>query len=218
MSTEVIKTEDKKEVSSTPMQMITHALNSGHSIEQMTALMDLEERWNARESSKAYIQAMSKFQSECPVIKKLKDGYNYKYAPLEDIIAQIKTLLSQCGLSYRFSQEENDGVIKVTCIVTHKDGHSESMQMSGKAESTKNQNSIQASASVVTYLRRYTLTGVLGLVVADEDSDGRVDQSRGCTKTDKQWLRAIRAGTQTIEAIEDPEYREHIESLLGDLL
>ena len=64
--------------------------------------------------------------------------------------------------------------ITVTCILSHIEGHSESTTLSSIADGSGNKNSIQGIGSTVTYLERYTLTGVLGLTSADSDMDGRI--------------------------------------------
>lgn len=197
-----------------PIAMIQSAVDAGRGIDEISKLMDLEDRFFSRQAKQAYIQAMATFQLKCPVIKTMKNGHNYKYAPLGDIVAQIKTTLSDCGLSFRFEQTQENNLITVTCIITHKDGHSESLSMSGTADTSGSKNAIQAIGSAVTYLRRYTLTGALGIVTADEDSDGRVDAAKGITDTDKAWCRGIRAGTNNLEDIEDLQYRAHIAGLL----
>jgi hypothetical protein len=131
-------------------------------------------KWEARQAQKAFTEAVTDFQSKCPVIKKQKAGHNYKYAPLSDIIAQIKDTLASCDLSYRFEQKHNAKEIEVICVVTHKDGHSESTGMVGHPDTSGSKNTIQAAGSTVTYLQRYTLIGALGITTADEDMDGRI--------------------------------------------
>ena len=100
------------------------------------------------------------------------------YAPLSDIAEQIRGTLKECGLTYRFEQDHQER-IKVTCVVTHVDGHSERTEMSGGADGSGSKNGIQAIGSTVTYLQRYTLIGALGITTADTDMDGRLSRSGG---------------------------------------
>jgi hypothetical protein len=46
--------------------------------------------------------------------------------------------------------------------------------MVGQSDNTGLKNALQASSSAVSYMRRYTLTGVAGISTADEDIDGRL--------------------------------------------
>ncbi len=158
-----------------PMQLMQVAVESNADLDKLEKLMALQERWDAANAKKAFYAALAEFQRRCPDIKKLKKGHNYHYAPLGDIIAQIRDLLADCGLSYRFEQDHTAG-ITVTCIVNHKDGHSERTTMTGGADTSGSKNSIQAVGSTVTYLQRYTLTGGLGITTADADIDARLPQ------------------------------------------
>lgn len=156
-----------------PLQLVQSAVESNADIDKLERLMDLNDRWEKQNSRKRFLEAMSEFQRTCPDILKLKDAHNSKYAPLGDIVAQIREPLAKCGLSYRFEQDHNQG-IKVTCIVSHIEGHSEITEMSANADTSGSKNGIQAIASTVTYLSRYTLTAALGIVTADADMDGRL--------------------------------------------
>lgn len=169
-----------------PMQLVSMAVQSNADIDKLERLMDLQERWEKQNSRKRFLEAMSEFQRICPDILKLKSAHNSTYAPLGDIVAQIREPLSKCGLSYRFEQDHTSG-IRVKCIVSHIDGHSESTEMSAPADGSGNKNQIQAIASTVTYLSRYTLTAALGIVTADADIDGRLPSDNSDLITDEQY-------------------------------
>lgn len=160
-------------VQSSPMRLVEMAIQSGADIEKLEKLMDLQDRWEAKQTKKSFLEAMSSFQRVCPDILKKKKAHNSNYAPLGDIVAHIREPLSDCGLSYRFEQKHDNGV-SVRCIVSHVDGHSESTTMTAQADTSGSKNSIQAIASTVTYLSRYTLCAALGIVTADADMDGRL--------------------------------------------
>ena len=169
------QTEQAAQVPASPMQMIQQVVMSPDAdIEKLERMMALEERWNAREAEKAFIHAMGQFQMQCPVIKAMKQGHNYTYAPIGDIIAQTKRLMSELGLMYRFEQKQSDGVISVTCIATHASGHAERTTVEAPADDGGKKSTIQAIGSAVTYLRRYALCGAFGIVTADPDHDGRM--------------------------------------------
>lgn len=158
-----------------PMQLMQMAVESNADLDKLEKLMSLQERWEAGEAKKAFYDAMASFQRNCPDIKKLKKGHNYMYAPLGDIMAQIREPLYDCGLSIRFEQDHSAG-ITVTCVVTHKGGHSERTTMTGGADTSGSKNGIQAIGSTVTYLQRYTVIGALGITTADADIDARLPQ------------------------------------------
>ncbi len=160
-----------------PNALIEMAISQGADVDKLERLMQMKERWDIGQAKKAYFEAISEFQSICPVITKNKQGHNYFYAPLSDIIAQIREPLKTCGLSYRFSQDHKDG-IEVTCHVTHIHGHSETSSMSAPLDTSGSKNAVQSVGSTVTYLQRYTLLNVLGIATADSDMDGRLPNDK----------------------------------------
>lgn len=158
--------------------LIEMAITSGADIDKLEKLMALQERYDAKNSKSAYLLAVSLFQANCPKIKKLKKGHNSKYAPLEDIIEQVKDALFKSGLSYSFSQTQDAQQITVSCQLSHVDGHTETVSLTSDHDKSGGKQPIQALASAVSYLRRYTFTGVTGIVPSDEDSDGRIESGK----------------------------------------
>lgn len=165
-------------------ELISRAVQGGMEINQLEKLMELKDKHDQKEARKSFYHALSKFQSEIPVIKKRgKASFDtragkteYDFAKLEHIVSDIKPYLLMNGLSFRFEQLlDPTGAIKITCVVTHVDGHSEMTSMSAMPDTSGTKNAIQSSASSVTYLQRYTLTGALGIVTEGEDSDGGKD-------------------------------------------
>lgn len=200
MGNEVIESGQDKPVQSkqvalvNPMQLMQIALESNADLDKLSKLMDLQERWESGQAKKSFYEAMANFQKNCPDIKKLKDGHNCKYAPLGDIVSQIRDLLADCGLSFRFEQDSANGIITITCVVTHKDGHSERTSMTAGADLSGNKNAIQGIGSTWTYLQRYTLIGALGITTADSDIDGRLPQDTSMvTNADQKILKIIRS-------------------------
>jgi hypothetical protein len=169
--------------------LIALAVEKDLDIVKIEKLMDLEERWEKKQARKAFLDALSAFQAGLPEIGKRglasyphKQGEGrteFSFAKLEDIAAAIKPGLAIHGLSYRFEQTQETSEsfdrqgITVTCIVSHRAGHSESTTMSGTPDTSGKKNPIQSVASTVSYLRRYTLTGALGITVGGEDDDAQ---------------------------------------------
>lgn len=155
------------------MQMV---IEKGGDIANLEKLIDLQERVSKAQARKSFYAALSAFQSELPVIEKNgKVQYNntsFEFAKLEDIAAAIKPLLAKHGLSYRYEQKADQNYLNVICIVTHADGHEERTEMIAPADNSGQKNKIQQIASTISYLRRYTVTGALGIVVGGEDNDG----------------------------------------------
>lgn len=161
-----------------PAQLLTFAVDKDLDIAKLEKLMDLRDRWQATEARKSFYESLMKFQKECPALPKTKlvkfNNTAYCYTPLSKITTSIKAKLSECGLSYRWQNDDDGQTIKVTCIVTHKDGHSEQTTMSAGADKSGAKNEIQARGSAITYLQRYTLIGALGISTADQDTDANI--------------------------------------------
>jgi len=163
---------------SQPADLLQIAVQQNMSAEQLSKLMDLQERWEANQARKSFNAAFSKFQSVAPALIKTSrasfKNTSYAYIQLGDITEQIKPHLQACGLSYRFDIQDSGEKIQVTCIVSHIDGHNESTTMTASPDLTGSKNEIQSRGSTVTYLQRYSLVGALGLTTADADMDGRI--------------------------------------------
>jgi hypothetical protein len=166
-----------------PADLIRIAVEQNMDVEKLSKLMDLQERWEATEARKQYFDAFANFQALTPIIRKTSAGHNCKYAALGDIAQQIRPVLEQCQLSYRFDIQDLGEIISVTCIVSHRAGHQEKTTITASADTSGAKNAIQARGSAVTYLQRYSLIGALGLTTADEDIDGRLSSQ---TITDGQ--------------------------------
>jgi len=178
----------------TPSQLLQMAVANGAEPDRLEKLMDLHIKWEANLARKAYVAAMTKFREKCPTINKSKDvGFDtkgggrtsYKYAPLAATIDAIKSLMSECGLSHSWRLAQTDGIISVTCQVTHIDGHREETTMSGPSDGSGGKNAIQQIASTVSYLERYTLFAMLGLASQDMDDDGGSGDGNGKTSQQK---------------------------------
>jgi hypothetical protein len=162
--------------------MLQTAVTGGADITVIEKVIKLHEEFDKKESRKEFFRALSKFQSEVPIIRKKHEvnfehkmgggSTQYKYAKLEDIAEAIAPHLVTNGLSYRFEQSVENGSIQVTCIITHAGGHEERSTMYGFPDASGKKNPAQQIASTNTYLRRYTITGSLGLIIAEEDDDG----------------------------------------------
>jgi hypothetical protein len=169
-----MNTESKslQTTNSSPAMLLQMAVEQGADLDKLEKLMDLQERWEASESRKAYSEAMTLFQSKLERIAKKREGHNSKYADIDDIAQAIRPILDESGLSYRFEQSQGENSITVSCIVTHRLGHHEQTSITAPADTSGGKNAIQAMASSITYLRRYSLTGALGITTGADDNDG----------------------------------------------
>lgn len=193
-----MKDIDIKTIDVTPAAMIQAALEKGTSIDQLGSLLALQERWEANNARRAFNAAVAAFKSNPPEIFKSKavsfgtskGTTSYKHALLEDIVDAATPELSKHGLSVRWEIDQGDQ-IAVKCILSHIDGHSESVSLRGPADDSGGKNRIQQIGSTVSYLQRYTLMSILGLAAKGVDDDGMAaihHKSESNKITDEQVL------------------------------
>jgi hypothetical protein len=178
----------------TPMAMIQIAVQQGADLDKLEKLMELQERWERNEARKAFVAAMAEFKKEPLKIKKNvhvkygKVGYavEYDHASLDNVCSVICAALSYHGLSSRWNTEQADTKIKVTCVLQHRQGHTESVTLEGFPDTSGSKNAIQSIGSTITYLQRYTLLAITGMATADQDDDGKASgqQEEELTKLD----------------------------------
>lgn len=181
MSNDIIQKENnqvatQEQPQTSPMRLVEMAISNNADVDKLERLMDMQERWEAKEAEKAFNRAMSEFQAECPRITKSKQGHGYKYATLGDIQAQIKQTARDCGISWRWeTKEQTADQLTVKCIITHLDGHHQETESTTFIEQpNKMQSRTQMVGVATTYAQRYSLIGALGITTADEDIDGRL--------------------------------------------
>jgi hypothetical protein len=163
--------QDELPAAVTPMSLLQSAVAGGN-LDLAEKLMSLQERWEANQARKAFDEAVSAAKAAIPPITRNATGHNSKkYADFSAIAKVVDPIIGQHGLSYRFRTSQTDR-ISVTCILSHKAGHSEETTLVGPADSSGNKNAIQAIGSTLTYLQRYSLVQMLGLAASNDD-DGK---------------------------------------------
>ncbi len=180
-----------------PANLVAIAVQQNADLAKIEKLMGLQERWEKNEARKAYVVAMNAFKKNPPALYKTKHvqyetskGWvDYHHGDIGVIANVISEALAIHDLSYRWDQEQLDGgLIRVTCVVTHALGHSESNFLQSGADQSGGKNNIQAIGSAVKYLRRYTLEGAVGLATQDVDDDGRGASANPNTKPEPEQV------------------------------
>lgn len=161
----------------TPGEMIQQAIQQGSGVEVMERLLALQERYDAFNARKAFDDAMADLRSNLPKITKSREvdfttskgRTNYRFEDLAEITEALAEPMSAVGLSFRWYTDNVQGGVKVTCRITHRDGHFEETSLLGPIDGSGNKNPIQAIGSAVTYLQRYTLKAAVGIAAAHDD-------------------------------------------------
>lgn len=170
----------------TPAAMIQQAIEKGSGVEVMERLLALQERHDAFHARKAFDDAMADLRKNLPKIVKSREvdftspkgRTHYKFEDLAEITESLAGPMSEVGLSFRWYTENVQAGVKVTCRITHRDGHFEETSLVGPLDASGNKNPIQAIGSAVSYLQRYTLKAAVGVAASHDDDAQSVSQRR----------------------------------------
>lgn len=191
----------------TPFQLLAHAMNTGADLERLEKLMELQQRYEADQARKAFNADMAEFKKvPVTIVKDKAVGYEnkdgnftgYKHATLGNVTATIVDALAKHGFTHRWDVLQDGPQIIVTCILTHKQGHSESTRMHAVKDDSGKKNALQQVASTVTYLQRYTLLAATGCATQDQDDDGKAAGLD--TELADEWLGYV-AGAKSAEEL-----------------
>lgn len=135
---------------------------------------------------KSILQALSKFQDICHAIVRASNNpfFKSRYASLEDIQKHIKPHLQKAGLVVTQANVVIDGAPYVESRVWDV---SSGEYISSQFPVIVGKVSAQDYGSAVSYAKRYSLSGLLNLIVADEDDDANTAsqfQGRTLIKTE----------------------------------
>lgn len=184
-------TESTELVVATPVELLRIAVSQNADLDKLTKLMDLQERWEKNEARKAFVQAMADFKANPIVISKDQTNgqYQSKYVSIGNLVNTVTPILSKHGLSVRWDIDQSSG-IKVSCIITHDMGHSESVAMIVPPDKSGAKNPIQEIKSAITYARACTFEAICGLASSDTanlDDDGN-GSSNGELSEQIEWI------------------------------
>lgn len=174
VETTLVSRQQPDQQALTPIEMISSVVQRGADPDALEKVTAWAERMQANEARRAYAQAITNFKAICPTIARNAKGHTNSYATLVSIDEQVRPALTQCQLSPSWRVVKNDkDWIEVECRITHVMGHYESTTFGGPPDTGPGRNALQARASTVSYLERYTLKALLGLVDKDmTDNDG----------------------------------------------
>lgn len=160
---------------------------------KMRELFDMRRELQKESGAREFNAAVSAAKGEIgPIFKNravdftsAKGRTNYRYEDMAEVARTVDPVLAKFGLGYRYRTVQDGTMIRVTCILFHRDGHQEETTLEGRQDESGNKNQIQGVGSTVTFLERYTLKAALGLA-SSADDDGRASSSGPSTISDAQ--------------------------------
>jgi hypothetical protein len=125
---------------------------------------------NKSESITNLAKALTAFQKEIknPANTAVNPHFKSKYAPLNEILNEVRPVLAKHGLSVLQSPSGDGDKIVITTMLMHETGEwIEACPLVLKADKA----TAQGAGSAITYGRRYSLASVLG-ISSEDDDDG----------------------------------------------
>lgn len=136
--------------------------------------MEFQPMPNGKPISKPSLwKSLAQFQQECPNIHKTTQGFGYKFADLPTILGIINPLLRKYNLA--LTQPLSSNSVKTILFHTETGETIESEIDIPRGIQLKGQNDFQVLGSAITYLRRYSISSLLNIVV-DNDTDVQGEQ------------------------------------------
>lgn len=194
--TEIIPAEPQVVAIADPMvSMIERVvMDPNASLDKLERMLAMKERLDATNARRAFDAAISEAKAEIPPIIKNrtvdftgKTGIrtHYKHEDMAEIARTVDPILGRHGLSYRYRTLQEAGRVTVTCVMSHRDGHSEETTLSGAPDDSGNKNSLQQVGSTITFLQRYTLKAALGLAASHDDDARAATPDAGSISADQ---------------------------------
>lgn len=204
--------EETAVVEASPNAVVMMAMQKGYSPELVEKMMDLQSKYEANEARKAFFQAVAEFKRNPPQVLKDKENAQFSkgskkamYVSLGNLVQTVNPALGEHGLSVSWDVSQTDKLVKVSCRLSHRFGHSESVTMEAPPDTSGGnaKNPIQQIKSTVTYLRAATFEAVTGIAATDDaniDDDGN-GSGNGNYISDQQQA-DIRSLMQEVQADE----------------
>ena len=125
---------------------------------------------------KNLFKALASFQQECPTVKKTKnnDFGKFKYTDLADVVEVAKPLLQKHGLGYY--QVMDMQVLRTVLFHVESGETIESAVEMPQGIVLKGMNEFQVMGSSISYIRKYQLTAILGIVSDEKSIDSLLPQ------------------------------------------
>ena len=156
------------------LAMIDKFMDSGKPISELSELLALKKEWEADEARKAFHQAVANFKRNPPVVYKDKKNLQYdsQYTSIGNLVNTVNAAMAPHGLSADWDIDQADPKnIIVTCTLSHAQGHSKQVSMSGAPDTTGAKNTLQQTKSTITYLKLATFEAVTGVASQEGNMD-----------------------------------------------
>jgi hypothetical protein len=149
-------------------------------------MLDLAERWEAKQAAKEFSAALHKFQSLMTPIEKTNEvrgkdirkadnltvpgPVHYLFASYEEIMEVAQPHLTACGITVTFTTKTEGQLMTTTCHV-QVGSHTRDSSITLGLPTIPNANDAQRAGAALSYGKRYALIAALNIRVRGEDTD-----------------------------------------------
>lgn len=165
---------------STPMELLSIALNNNAAIDIIERLTALQQQTLAREAEFQFNEALARVQSKikrvAPDLQNPQTSSRYaSYAALDRI---LRPLYTDEGFSLSFTHDDcpKPDAIRVICLVSkgsHTRRYQVDMPCDGKgAKGGDVMTKTHATAAADSYAKRYLVKDIFNVAIGEEDTDG----------------------------------------------
>lgn len=214
----------------TPADLLRIAMESGDKdIDRLERLMAMDERYRQaqerdrqRDAMLAFESAFADFRGENVIIPKTKDvdrgkAGTFAHAEFDEVCRRLSPALSKHGFGFRHKQRFGtrprviDGVeeevpwVWVTCILSHRNGHSDISELDGPPANESANSPIQNMQCSASVLKRQTLLAITGTATGGEDDESK----------QKRLQSAADAATAAVGSLEANKTAGHAEAGKG---
>lgn len=159
------------------MMQATMATGGPPDITLMREVFQLQREFEADNARKSFTRALVALKRDLPAIiahdsvvdfDSAKGRTHYTHSSMAAVMEAITGPLGNHGFTITYSPAVLDnGKVAITCRLTHSDGHVQESTVSAPADNGSGRNALQAIASSMTYLQRYTVLSMLGIATKD---------------------------------------------------
>ena len=152
-------------------------LQQSPSAETLRELLAVQREYEAGEARRAYTVALVALKRDMPTViaRDIKVDFTgksgirtqYRHASLAAVMDAVTPALTQHGFSLAWEPATEGSNVKVTCRLTHAQGHHQETTVHAPVDNSGNKSPAQGVASTITLLSRYTACALLGIATAD---------------------------------------------------
>lgn len=174
-----------------------------HRLALMQEQRKMAEEDRKREAALAFARDFAAFRGENIVVPKSKHvdrgkAGSFMQAEYGAAAALLSPKLSKHGFSFRHDQTfgskrwATDGVesdiawVYVTCYLTHRDGHTERLDLEGPPGDMSANTPVQNMQATASYLKRQSLLAITGTATQDEDDENQLHARRQAPRATEQ--------------------------------